>query len=431
MILSFQTDQRVVVTGIGLVTSVGADRETSWAALQRGESGARRLPPHPDLPAGTLAATVENLPLDFPGQTKHLPMLRSAAREALSDAGLEEPLQRREAGLEPHRIGCLISTHMGDLRHTALRLGLSDRLPAPEWPWWTQWSPNSAATYLTHEFEIHGICQTLAAACASSLLAINQAARELREGRCDAILAGGSEAVEPLMAAGFTRMGVLATADTPAQACRPFHRDRNGFVMGEGAAILMLERMDHAVRRGADIYAEILGGAAMTDTHHITSLTTEGSALPHLLRHTLRKSGLAPSDVQLVSAHGTGTQQNDVLETLALRKALGADADKASVTATKSALGHLVNAAGGAELAIALLALRDGFAPPTLNLDNPDPQCDLDCTPQIGCQRPLEHALKTSIAFGGHLVATAVRRWSGRHARAAQPLQTSFYRRAA
>jgi 3-oxoacyl-(acyl-carrier-protein) synthase len=183
--------------------------------------------------------------------------------------------------------------------------------------------------------------------------------------------------------------------------------------MGEGAAVLVLERLSSARARGASIYAELLGGAMLSDSTHVTDLSADSRPLTHLLDKTLRRSGLAPSDISYINAHGTGTKQNDAMETRGIRGAFGAAANHLCVSTIKANLGHLVNAAGVVELGITALALRDGFAPPTVNLTHPDPECDLDCVPLVGRRRALEHAVKVSIAFGGHLAALALRRWSG------------------
>jgi 3-oxoacyl-(acyl-carrier-protein) synthase len=259
-------------------------------------------------------------------------------------------------------------------------------------------------------------------ACASGAIAVLKAWRAIRDQQCDLSLAGSSEAIHPLFAAGFYNMRVLADHDDPVQACRPFDANRRGFVMGEGAAMLVLERLSHARRRGAAIYAEVLGGRILTDAHHVTSLDEGSGTLAELIRGTLHTSRLSPRDVTYVNAHGTGTRQNDVIETRGIRAAFGGAADALCVSANKPMLGHLVNASGSVELAITALALRDGFAPPTLNLTHPDPECDLDCLPLVGRVQPLEHALKLSIAFGGHLAAIALRRWTAADACAAMPL---------
>ncbi|HEX4150085.1 MAG TPA: beta-ketoacyl synthase N-terminal-like domain-containing protein, partial [Pirellulales bacterium] len=212
-------------------------------------------------------------------------------------------------------------------------------------------------------------------------------------------------------AAGFHAMKVLAHHDDPQQACRPFDRGRTGFVMGEGAAMFVLERLDHAQARGARIYAELAGGKSMGAAQHVTSVDESADTLAHLIRSSLAKAGCRRKEVEYINAHGTGTQQSDSLEIRGIRRAFGSVADRVLVSSTKSMLGHLVNAAGGVELAITILALRDGFLPPTVNLTDPDPECDLDCIPLEGRRKPAETALKLSVAFGGHLAAVVVRRW--------------------
>jgi 3-oxoacyl-(acyl-carrier-protein) synthase len=225
-------------------------------------------------------------------------------------------------------------------------------------------------------------------------------------------MAGSAEAIDPLFAAGFQNMRVLAEADDPAAACRPFDRHRQGFVMGEGAAVLMLERASHARARGARIYAEVLGGKVLSDAHHMTGLDLESEALTRLIGDTLRRVQLAPADIGYINAHATGTLQNDVMETRGIRRAFGGHADDLCVSGLKSMLGHLVNASGSVELALTTLALRDGFVPPTMNLTDQDPDCDLNCVPMIGRSLRVQTAMKLALAFGGHLVAVAIRRWN-------------------
>ncbi|HQU46990.1 MAG TPA: beta-ketoacyl-[acyl-carrier-protein] synthase family protein, partial [Pirellulales bacterium] len=233
----------------------------------------------------------------------------------------------------------------------------------------------------------------------------------IQDGQCDIALAGSAEAFDPLFAAGFRAMRVLAHHDDPQQASRPFDSRRSGFVMGEGAAIFVLERLSHALRRDARIYAEIAGGKMQAEAHHITGMDAESETLAYLIGATLQRAGIGPADLGYINAHGTGTQQNDIVETRGIRRALGRAADRICLSSTKSMLGHLVNAAGSVELAITTLAMRDGFAPPTANLTDPDPECDLDCIPLVGRKTQFEHALKLSVAFGGHMAAVVLRRW--------------------
>jgi 3-oxoacyl-(acyl-carrier-protein) synthase len=253
------------------------------------------------------------------------------------------------------------------------------------------------------------------------LIDIMSAVRAIQDNQCDLALAGSSEAIDPLFAAGFQKMRVLASADDPTTACRPFDRHRRGFVMGEGAAMFVLERLSHAQARGAKIYGEILGGKMLADAHHMTGLDLESEALARLIHDTLKKTQLSPTDIGYINAHGTGTEQNDLMETRGIRRALGSHADDICVSALKAMLGHLVNASGSVELALTTLALRDGFVPPTANLTDPDPECDLNCVPLVGQTRRVQVALKLALAFGGHLVAVALRRWNAAESGFAYP----------
>lgn len=390
--------------------------------MQRGESGVRRLTGIPGIPDGLLLGATVDVEGDYPGQLKNIPLCRQTAAEALADARIHL------AEVDRDRFGCSIGAHMGDTDYVVERLGLQHVLiPRGKRPWWQQWLPNTACAVVAGDYDLRGPRLSNSTACASGTIAILKAIRAIRDGQCDLALAGSSEAIHPLFAAGFYNMGVLAEHDDPTRACRPFDVNRNGFVMGEGAAMFVLERLQHARQRGATIYADALGGRMLSDARHVTSLDAGSDALVELIRGTLRATGVAPSDIAYVNAHGTGTRQNDVLESRGIRAALGHAANSVCVSANKSMLGHLVNASGSVELAITALALRDGFVPPTLNLTDPDPECDLDCIPLVGRVRPLEHGLKLSIAFGGHLAAVVLRRWTGADARQARPL----YRQAA
>lgn len=450
-------ENRVVITGIGLVTSIGSGREATWQAIQRGASGVRRLTGVMGIPDGLLLGATVDMPGEFPGQLKNIPLCRQAAAEALADAGIDlsgvaaggnlshprcdgriayRPTDFCEVrnrywrktnldggSVDRERFGCSIGAHMGDADYVVEKLGLASQLiPRGKRPWWEQWLPNTSCAVIANDYGLGGPLLCNSTACASGTIAILSAMRAIRDGQCDLALAGSSEAIHPLFAAGFYNMGVLAQHDDPRQACRPFDQARNGFVMGEGAAMFVLERLDHARQRGAEIYAEVLGGRILTDARHITNLDAHSEALVELIRGSLATTGLGPGDIGYINAHGTGTRQNDLVESRAIRDAFGRFADALCVSASKSMLGHLVNASGSVELAITTLALRDGFVPPTLNLTHPDPQCDLDCVPLVGRPRFLQHALKLSIAFGGHLAAVILRRWDAADARQAMPL---------
>jgi len=395
----------VVITGIGMITSVGADRESTWSAISEGRTGVRRPTPQDGVPDHlNLAATVNVAP-EIPHELKVIQIARIAADEAISDSGIQ--LDQ----IASNRCGCAVSGHMGDWRWLREQHGVEQ--PSDEGVSnWEQFLPNSGCWNLATRFGLYGprICHSTA--CASGLIDIMSAVRAIQDHQCDMALAGSAEAIDPLFAAGFSRMRVLASGDDPSLGCRPFHRDRAGFVMGEGAAMFVLERLSHAHARGAKIYAEVLGGKMLADAHHVTGLDMESSALTRLIGDTLKRANLSPAEVGYINAHGTGTQQNDLMETRGIRNALGRHASDTTVSALKSMLGHLVNASGSVELALTTLALRDGFVPPTINLTDPDPECDLDCVPMVGRSRQVQTALKLSLAFGGHLVAVALRRWN-------------------
>ncbi|MCH5376593.1 MAG: beta-ketoacyl-[acyl-carrier-protein] synthase family protein, partial [Planctomycetes bacterium] len=272
--------------------------------------------------------------------------------------------------------------------------------------------PNAASCLVANRLGLTGPRLSYSTACASSLVSIMAAYRAIRDDQCDIAIAGGADAIDPLFVAGFRKMRVLADHDEPAQACRPFDRNRCGFVIGEGAAMLVLERLSHARQRAARIYAEVLACRCQAEAHHVTGLDAESEALSYLISRTLRSANLRPRDVGYVNAHGTGTLQNDLVEMRSIRDSLGSAADQVCVSSTKSILGHMINAAGAAELAITALAMRDGFAPPTLNLTDPDPELTFDCVPLVGRRNRFQNALKLSVAFGGHLVAVALSRWN-------------------
>ncbi len=397
-----------------MITSIGHSREAVWQAIQRGECGIRRLTGVPSIPDGLLLGATVDIEGEFPGQLKNIPLCRQTAAEALADSRIHFGRVDRD------RFGCSIGAHMGDTDFVVERLGLQESLiPPGKPPWWQQWLPNTSCAVVARDYDLRGPRLSNSTACASGTIAFLKAVRAIQDDQCDLALAGSSEAIHPLFAAGFYNMRVLANHADPKLACRPFDVNRSGFVMGEGAAMFVLESLEHARTRGAAIYAEVLGGRLLNDACHVTSLDADSDSLSELIRITLRSSHLVPRDVTYVNAHGTGTKQNDLLESRGIRSAFGPAADAVCVSANKSMLGHLVNASGSVELAITALALRDGFVPPTLNLTDPDPECDLDCIPLVGKARPLEHALKLSIAFGGHLAAVALRRWTGREVRSA------------
>jgi len=395
----------VVITGMGLLASVGLDRESVWQAVRSGQSGVRRLSGLPCIPDGLLIGAPVPLDADQPREHRVTTMCRRATAEALADAEIDWD------AIDRHRFGCAISGHMGDTGFVDDLFGRYDATEPGARHWWEQWLPNTACSRIASENGLLGprICHSTA--CASGLIDILAAVRSIQDGQCDIALAGSGESIHPLFAAGFHRMRVLADDDQPQRACRPFDLNRKGFVMGEGAGMFVLESLSHALGRGAEIYAEVASSAMAAEAHHVTGLDADGEALSYVIRRVLKAGDILPREIDYINAHGTGTQQNDVSEIRGIRHALGRAAEQTCVSSTKSMLGHLVNAAGSVELGITALALRDGFVPPTINLTKPDPGCDMDCLPQVGRRGQFEMALKLSVAFGGHLVGVALRRW--------------------
>jgi 3-oxoacyl-(acyl-carrier-protein) synthase len=399
-------NERIVVSGIGMVTSLGLDRETSWLNIQRGASNVRPIIGLPGLPDGEMLAAQVDLDDEHKGVLKILPMCLRAAGEAMDDADVAWPQ------FDAARFGCSINAHMGDTRwmHHFYLHGAEERFLGNP-PWTEFWLPNSTCAHVARRYGLLGPRAAHSTACASSLISILSAVRMLQDDQCDIVLAGGGDAINSLFAAGFRQMRVLAESGMGSQ-CRPFARDRAGFVMGEGAAMLILERENHALRRGARIYAEVVGGHVLAEAHHVTGLDCSSEALTRLIQETLRKSRLDPGDIGYINAHATGTEQNDLVEMRAIRDVFADHCRDLCVSGSKSMLGHMINAAGAVEVAITLLAMRDGIAPPTINVSEPDPECCFDYVPLVAKPHRFNHALKLSVAFGGHLAAIALRRWN-------------------
>ena len=390
-------DDPVVITGIGIGTSLGRGREKVWQGIQQGLSGVRMTTAEDGLGDIYLPCAM----VDWLTPTKELKsirMARLAAGEALTDASIDWSKIKRE------RFACSVAAQFGDISYL-----YPEGYPHTNAEtWWAQFLPSTSSALIAREFELLGPRLCHSTACASGLVGVIAAMRTIQDGQADIALCGAGEAINNLYVAAFHRMGVLAQGPDPEAACRPFDQQRAGFVMGEGAACLVIEKRSHAIARGATVYAELAGSHLLCQAHHVTSLDDSEETLSELIRRLVSKAGWQEDGPQYVQAHGTGTQQNDRSELAAIRNALGNAADEVMVSSTKGVLGHLINAAGSVELAIAALAIRDGFAPPTMNLDSPDPIGNIDCLPLLGVQRPLDRVLKLSLAFGGHLTGLAL-----------------------
>ncbi len=404
----------VVVTGLGMTTPVGGDVASSWSAILAGQSGVRPIDAEwiaeqPARIAGQLAVEpsevltkVETRRLDRSQQAAVI-----AAREAWQDAGAP--------AVEPERLGTVIGTGIGGV--TSL-LEAYDTLNERGWSrvsphMVTMIMPNGPAAVVGLEIGARAGVHSPVSACASGAEAIANAARMIRDGRADVVLTGGTEAVIcGITMAGFSAMRALSTRnDDPTAASRPYDTDRDGFVMGEGAGIVVLESRDHAKARGASIYG-VYGGAGMTsDGHHIAQPDPEGAGAARAMTAALADAGVSAADVYHVNAHATSTPQGDIAEAVAIRRALGSDADQALVTGTKSMTGHLLGGAGAIESIFTILALRDRTAPPTINLENMDPEIQIPVAANSPHELPSGDiaALNNSFGFGGHDVALVFR----------------------
>jgi 3-oxoacyl-(acyl-carrier-protein) synthase len=398
-------DERVVVTGIGLVTALAVGREATWKAIQRGTWHVQPIRNLRPLPDGLLWGAVVDLPRIPHGVAKTWTMARLATAEALRDARLQVTPHLA------HRCGCVFNAHIGYLDWYYSPECMPKEHDSPSaLPWYRQWLPNSTCVELARHFQLHGPRSVISTGCASSLIGIIVGARWIAEGYCDVVVAGGSESIDPLFAAGFRQMGVLSPVGENGPTCRPFDAQRDGFVLGEGAGVIILESLTHAVRRGAGIYAEYVSGHVLSEAQHVAGLDPESQTLKYVVQKTLEKGQTEPKDVHFISAHATATEANDLAEMKAYGEVFSCRPERMAVSGLKSMLGHLINASGAVESAITLLAMRDGFLPPTMHIRRVDAACPFDCLPWRGVERAVRHALKVSVAFGGHIAAVLWRR---------------------
>ncbi len=399
-------NQAVVISGIGLATALGATRAATWAGIRAGRSGATWLD-RPGLGPGFAGFPLQAGPWsDHPEPA--LGLLDQVVAEAVLDSGF------LGGKLDRDRVGVLVGLSKGGLRGLArterlTRSGGDDQALAEAWG--RAW-PSAGASAISGKYGWRGPSVAPIAACATGLVAALQGLDLIRRGVCDVVLAGSVDAsLEPLVLGAFRRMKVLARVDgSPNQAVRPWSRDRSGFLVGEGGAILVLERMGAVRDRGGTAYAELAGGAIGSDAFHETGLDPDPTSFAKLIARALRDASVDPEQIAAVNVHGTATGPNDPLECRAIRRVFGAWSDRLACSTNKAQVGHLLGAAGSVELAITALSVLDGFAPPTLNLDDPDPACDLDGTPHQGRSLAIPAALKLSLGFGGHLAAAVLKR---------------------
>ncbi|MGO8691031.1 MAG: beta-ketoacyl-[acyl-carrier-protein] synthase family protein [Thermoguttaceae bacterium] len=426
--------RRVVVTGIGCVTPLGADIETMWRGLREGRSGvgyttrfdASNFPTKiaAEVRDWDLSDVGEN-PADWKFQGRHTHFAVGAAKKAMADAGvLDRPL-------DPTRLGVYTGAGEGQQdfdRFTRMmvaglaggdtldlgrftRAGLEMLHPIAE----LEQEPNMPAAHLASLFNAQGPNINCLTACAASSQAVGEAVEIIRRDEADVMLAGGAHTmIHPFGVTGFNLLTALSTRnDEPARASRPFDRDRDGFVLGEGAGMVVLEELERARARGARIYGEMIGYGSTADAFRITDTHPEGRGAISCIKMALADGGAGIDDVDYINAHGTSTTVNDKVETLAIKQVFGPRAYKIPVSSTKSMMGHLIAAAGATELIICLLAIRDNVVPPTINYETPDPECDLDYVPNVARQSRCDVALSNSFGFGGQNITLLCRRFTG------------------
>jgi 3-oxoacyl-[acyl-carrier-protein] synthase II len=409
--------KRIVVTGMGTVSPLGQDLPTTWEAILAGQNGVGPITRFDTTDfRSTIAAEVKGFdPKDHfpPKEARRMDAFVQyalvAAREAVRDSGLtfDDKLGGRTAVIIGSGIGGIGTT-------TEQILVLHDRGPGRVSPFLIPMIlPESAASVVAIEFGLRGLNMAVTSACATGANAIGEGAEMIRRGVADVAVCGGTEAgIVPVAVAGFSVMRALSERnEDPSHASRPFDRDRDGFVIGEGAAILVLESLEHALARGARIYAELAGYGSTDDAYHITAPEENGRGAIDCMRQALASAGMAPEEIDYINAHGTSTPLNDVAETRAIKAALGAHARRVAISSTKSMTGHLLGAAGALEAILSVRAITDQMAPPTINLEYPDPECDLDYVPHRARPMPIRAALSNSFGFGGHNVCLILRQF--------------------
>ena len=400
--------RRVVVTGLGAVTPLGNDVATTWDGLVHGRSGIGRISRFDPSPYETqIAGEIKGFePANYMDRKEIRRTDRftqyavAAAAQALDDARL------KGGGDDRERIGVAIATGVGGIETLIDQvLLMKERGPSRLSPFLVPMlMANAGSAQISMQFDLRGPSLTHVSACASSAHSLGECAALIRRGQADVMVSGGAEAaVLPLPIGAFATMHAMSRRnDDPERASRPFDKDRDGFVLSEGAAVLLLEERERALARGVRLYGEIVGYGATADAYHITSPSPEGEGNARAMRMALAEAGMKPSDIDYINAHGTSTQPNDREETAAIKHVFGEHAYKLMVSSTKSMTGHLLGAAGALEAMACLLAMRDGCIPPTINYETPDPALDLDYVPNQARPKPITTALSNSMGFGGH-----------------------------
>lgn len=412
--------RRVVVTGMGCVTPVGNDLDTTWKAILNGDSGVGEITliDHSQFSVH-FAHEVKGFdpkpfmvdPKDIKHTDRFVHMALASGKMAYAMSGL------KEGAFDPERAGIVYASGIGGIR------SIEEQYERYKQKGTRRISPftipllmiNDAPGQLAIDLKFKGVNYATVTACASSTHALGLAMRHIQWGEADVILTGGSEAGISVLGLGaFINMGALSTRnDDPKTASRPFDRDRDGFVMGEGSATLVLEELEHAKRRGATIYGEVLGYGFTDDAYHITAPETSGDGAARGIAQAIKDSGLTPADIDYINAHGTSTPFNDRTETRAIQRVFGSLADTVSVSSTKGHTGHLLGATGALEAIFAIKAIHDATVPPTINFHTPDPECNINVTPNQAKKRDIRYALSNNLGFGGHNATLCFGRFDG------------------
>lgn len=399
--------RRVVVTGIGMITPVGNNTSDSWNAVKNGECGigpithydttGRKVTLAGEVKGYDPAATID--PKELRKMDRFVQFAMTAASEAVEASGIDFASENTE------RAGVIISSGIGGFATIQSEIIKGnekgyDRVSPYFIP---QIISNMAAGQIAIKYGLNGMCSCVVTACAGGTNAIGEAFHRIRDGYEDVMLCGGTEAcITEIGIGGFTSMRALHTGNDPKRASIPFDKDRSGFVMGEGAAVLILEEEEHAKKRGAKIYGEVVGYGANCDANHITAPLEDGSMAAKCLTLALNDANVKPEEIDYINAHGTSTHLNDSGETKAIKLAFSEHAKKLMVSSTKSMTGHLLGAAGAVEAGFSVLALKDGFVPATIGYENFDEECDLDIVPNVGRNKDIRYAVSNSLGFGGH-----------------------------
>jgi 3-oxoacyl-[acyl-carrier-protein] synthase II len=399
--------RRVVVTGLGMISPLGIGNEPTWQGLVEGRSG---IGPITKFDAAEYTSRIAGEVKDFVPENwiekkevkksdTFIHYAVAAAQMAADDAKLDMSAE------DPDRVGVIIGSGIGGLPLIEeMHRKLLEKGPSRISPFFIPGLiVNLASGQISIRFNARGPSSAPATACATGAHAIGDAFKVIQRDDADVMFAGGSEAVvTPLAVGGFAAMRAVSTRnDDPTHASRPWDKDRDGFVLGEGSGVLILEEREHAIARGATIYCELTGYGMTSDAYHITSPAEDGNGMARVMRLALKDAGLQPSDIGYINAHGTSTPVGDKIETRAIKTVWGEDAHKVAVSSTKSMTGHLLGAAGGLESAVAAMVIKTGILPPTINLENPGEECDLDYVPNVARKKDVDHVLSNSFGFGG------------------------------